>query len=199
MRDGNVSTSAGVTAGIDLSLALVEEDHGHAVAMGVARQLVVFLKRPGGQAQFSAALATQVADRDDVTEVQAWIADHLDEDLSVPALARRAAMSPRHFAAGLPRGNRARPPPGYVEEARVEAARRRLEESDDGVDAIADACGFGTAETMRRAFLRALHVAPTDYRRRFRSDGSSARSGPRARATGRSGAVRRRDVAAVTT
>ena len=98
VRDGKYATSAGVTAGIDLALALVEEDHGHAVAMGVARQLVVFLKRPGGQAQFSAALATQVGDRDDVTDVQAWIADHLDDDLSVPALATRAAMSPRHFA-----------------------------------------------------------------------------------------------------
>jgi transcriptional regulator GlxA family with amidase domain len=167
VRDGNVSTSAGVTAGIDLALALVEEDHGHAAAMAVARQLVVFLTRPGGQAQFSAALATQVADRDDVTEVQAWIADHLDEDLSVPALARRAAMSPRHFARVF-RAATGATPARRVEEARVEAARRRLEESDDGVDAIADACGFGTAETMRRAFLRALHVAPTDYRRRFR-------------------------------
>jgi transcriptional regulator GlxA family with amidase domain len=168
VRDGKFATSAGVTAGIDLALALVEEDHGHAVAMGVARQLVVFLKRPGGQAQFSAALATQVADRDDVTDVQAWIADHLGDDLSVPALATRAAMSPRHFARVF-RAATGATPARYVEQARVEAARRRLEESDDGVDTIAAACGFGTAETMRRTFLRALHVAPTDYRRRFRA------------------------------
>jgi transcriptional regulator GlxA family with amidase domain len=136
--------------------------------MGVARQLVVFLKRPGGQAQFSAALATQTADRDDVTDVQAWIADHLASDLSVPALAERAAMSPRHFARVFRAATDATPA-RYVEQTRVEAARRRLEESDDGVDAVAAACGFGTAETMRRAFLRAVHVAPTDYRRRFRA------------------------------
>jgi transcriptional regulator GlxA family with amidase domain len=168
VRDGNVFTSAGVTAGIDLSLALIEEDHGHAVAMGVARQLVVFLKRPGGQSQFSAALATQTADRDDVTDVQAWIADHLGADLSVPALAGRAAMSPRHFARVF-RAATGATPARYVEQTRVEAARRRLEESEDGVDTIAASCGFGTAETMRRAFLRTVHVAPTDYRRRFRA------------------------------
>src|SRR4051794_554055 len=175
VQDGNVFTSAGVTAGIDLSLALMEEDHGHTVAMAVARQLVVFLKRPGGQAQFSAALATQTADRDDVTDVQAWIADHLAADLSVASLATHAAMSPRHFARVF-RAATGATPARYVEQARVEAARRRLEESDDGGDAIASGCGFGTAETMRRAFLRAVHVAPTDYRRRFRTDGSSARN-----------------------
>jgi transcriptional regulator GlxA family with amidase domain len=167
VRDGKYATSAGVTAGIDLALALVEEDHGHAVAMAVARQLVVFLKRPGGQSQFSAALAVQSGDRDGMTDVRAWVADHLDEDLSVPALARRAAMSPRHFARTF-RATTGSTPARYVERTRVEAARRRLEESEDGVDAIASGCGFGTAETMRRAFLRALHVAPTDYRRRFR-------------------------------
>jgi transcriptional regulator GlxA family with amidase domain len=173
VRDGKYATSAGVTAGIDLALALVEEDHGHAAAMGVARQLVVFLKRPGGQAQFSAALATQTTDRDDVTDVQAWIADHLDEDLSVPALARRAAMSARHFAR-IFRTATGATPARYVERARVEAARRRLEESDEGVDAIAADCGFGTAETMRRAFLRGVHVAPSDYRRRFRAGAAIA-------------------------
>jgi transcriptional regulator GlxA family with amidase domain len=197
VRDGKYATSAGVTSGIDLALALVEDDHGHAVAMGVARQLVVFLKRPGGQAQFSAALATQVADRDDVSDVQSWIADHLGADLSVAALARRAAMSPRHFARVF-RAATGATPARYVEQARVEAARRRLEESDDGVDAIATACGFGTAETMRRTFLRALHVAPTDYRRRFRSDGSAARDRTRTTAPGRSGAVRRPAAVAAT-
>jgi transcriptional regulator GlxA family with amidase domain len=168
VRDGKFATSAGVTSGIDLALALVEEDHGRAVAMAVARQLVVFLKRPGGQAQFSAVLATQVADRQDVTDVQAWIADHLHEDLSVPALARQASMSPRHFAR-IFRAATGATPARYVERARIEAARRRLEESEEGVDAIATVCGFGTAETMRRAFLRGVHVAPTDYRRRFRA------------------------------
>lgn len=169
VRDGAVSTSAGVTAGIDLALAFVEEDLGHATAMAVARQLVVFLKRPGGQAQFSVTLATQGGDRDDVVEVQAWIADHLDEDLSVQVLARRAAMSPRHFARVF-RAETGTTPARYVERLRIEAARRRLEESDAGVELIARDCGFGSAETLRRSFLRALHVAPTDYRRRFRTD-----------------------------
>ena len=160
--------SAGVTAGIDLALAFVEEDEGHDCAMAVAQQLVVFLKRPGGQSQFSAALTAQAADRDELSELQAWVADHLDDDLSVATLAGRAAMSPRHFARVF-RAATGVTPARYVERARVEAARRRLEESDYGVDAIARQCGFGTAETMRRAFLRALQVAPTDYRRRFRT------------------------------
>ena len=168
VRDGKISTSAGVTAGIDLALAFVEEDAGHDVAMAVARQLVVFLKRPGGQAQFSAAMQTQAADRDEVSEVQAWIVDHVADDLSVAQLAQRAAMSPRHFARVFAAAT-GTTPARYVERARLEAARRRLEESEAGVDAVARDCGFGSAETMRRTFLRSLHVAPTDYRRRFRS------------------------------
>jgi transcriptional regulator GlxA family with amidase domain len=167
VRDGEVFTSAGVTAGIDLALALVEDDHGHAAAMAIARQLVVFLKRPGGQAQFSAALAAQTADRDDVTETQTYVVDHLAADLSVPALAARVAMSPRHFARVF-RATTGVTPARYVERARLEAARRRLEESDLGVEGVARECGFGSAETMRRSFLRALHVSPSDYRRRFR-------------------------------
>ncbi|MGZ4675417.1 MAG: GlxA family transcriptional regulator [Acidimicrobiia bacterium] len=167
VRDGHIATSAGVTAGIDLALALVEEDAGHATAMEIARRLVVFLKRPGGQAQFSAALEAQTADRDDLTETLAWILDHLADDLSVPTLASRAAMSPRHFARVF-RAGTGTTPARYVERARVEAARRRLEESDAGVDAIARECGFGTSETMRRTFLRAVRVAPTEYRRHFR-------------------------------
>ncbi len=168
VRDGRIATSAGVTAGIDLALAFVEEDCGHDVAMSVARQLVVFLKRPGGQAQFSASLATQSGDHDGVTAVQLWIADHLGEDLPVAALAARAAMSPRHFARMF-RAATGATPARYVERLRVEAARRRLEESEAGVDAVARDCGFGSAETMRRSFLRTLRVAPTEYRRRFRS------------------------------
>ena len=167
VRDGSISTSAGVTAGIDLALALLEDDLGHDAAMAVARQLVVFLKRPGGQSQFSAALQTQSADRDDVSAVQAWIVDHLADDLSVSRLAHRAAMSPRNFARVFT-ASIGMTPARYVERARVEAARRRLEESDVGVDAVARDCGFGSSETMRRSFMRALNVAPTDYRRRFR-------------------------------
>jgi transcriptional regulator GlxA family with amidase domain len=173
VRDGDVYTSAGVTAGIDLCLALVEEDHGRDLALAVARQLVVFLKRPGGQAQFSSHLSTQLAERDVLAEVQGWIADHLDDDLSVPRLAARAAMSPRHFARVF-RAETGETPARFVERARVEQARRRLEESGTGIEEIAHGCGFGTPETMRRAFLRALRVGPAEYRQRFRTADETA-------------------------
>jgi transcriptional regulator GlxA family with amidase domain len=168
VRDGNVYTSAGVTAGMDLALALVEEDHGRALALEVARQMVLFLRRPGGQSQFSAALAAQSADREPLRDLQAWIAEDPGRDCSVPALARRVAMSPRNFARVFSREVGATPGQ-FVERVRVEAARRRLEESADGVDNIASRCGFGTAETMRRAFLRTLRVPPSAYRSRFRA------------------------------
>jgi len=168
VRDGNVYTSAGVTAGMDLALALVEEDHGRALALEVARQMVLFLRRPGGQSQFSAALAAQAADREPLRDLQAWIAEDPGRDCSVPALARRVAMSPRNFARVFAREVGATPGQ-FVERVRVEAARRRLEESADGVDNIAFRCGFGTAETMRRAFLRTLRVPPSAYRSRFRA------------------------------
>jgi transcriptional regulator GlxA family with amidase domain len=168
VRDGNVYTSAGVTAGMDLALALVEEDHGRALALEVARQMVLFLRRPGGQSQFSAALAAQSADREPLRDLQAWIAEDPGRDCSVPALARRVAMSPRNFARVFTREVGATPA-RFVETIRVEAARRRLEESDDGVDAIAAHCGFGSAEGMRKAFLRTLRVPPSAYRSRFRA------------------------------
>jgi transcriptional regulator GlxA family with amidase domain len=168
VRDGNVYTSAGVTAGMDLALALVEEDHGRALALEVARQMVLFLRRPGGQSQFSAALAAQSADREPLRDLQAWIAEDPGRDCSVPALARRVAMSPRNFARVFTR-EVGSTPGQFVERMRVEAARRRLEESADGVDNIASRCGFGTAETMRRAFLRTLRVPPSAYRSRFRA------------------------------
>jgi len=166
VRAGKVFTSAGVTAGIDLALALVEEDHGREVALAVARELVMFLRRPGGQSQFSVQLSAQVADREPLRELQRWMADHLGADLSVEALARRAAMSPRNFARVFAR-EVGMTPGEFVEKSRVEAARRRLEESAEGVDAIASECGFGTRESMRRAFLRTLHVPPSAYRSRF--------------------------------
>jgi transcriptional regulator GlxA family with amidase domain len=168
IRDGHVYTSAGVTAGMDLALALVEEDYGRDVALQVARQLVLFLRRPGGQSQFSAQLATQAADREPLRELQAWIVDHPGADLSVPALARRVAMSPRNFARVFAQ-EVGTTPARFVEAVRVEAARRRLEESAHGVDVVASACGFGTAEAMRRAFLRRLRVPPSAYRSRFRT------------------------------
>jgi transcriptional regulator GlxA family with amidase domain len=172
IRAGRIWTSAGVTSGMDLALALVEEDLGREVALAVARRLVLFLKRPGGQSQFSAQLAGQLAERAPLRDLQAWVAEHPEADLSVEALAARAAMSPRHFARVFAH-EVGRTPARFVEEARVEAARRRLEESDAGIEAIAAGCGFGTAETMRRAFLRVLRVGPAAYRARFRS-GSAA-------------------------
>ncbi len=168
VRDGDVWTSAGVTAGMDLALALVEEDLGRETALAVARRLVLFLRRPGGQSQFSAQLRSQLAERDPLREVQGHVAEHPEADLSVEALARHAAMSPRNFARVFTR-EVGQTPARFVERARVEAARRRLEESDLGVEAIAAACGFGCAETMRRAFLRSVGVVPVDYRQRFRA------------------------------
>jgi transcriptional regulator GlxA family with amidase domain len=168
VRDGNVSTSAGITAGIDLALDLVEEDGGRDLALTVARWLVMYLRRPGGQSQFSVQLAGQLAERNGVRDVQAWIADHLNADLSVPALARRARMSARNFARVF-RREVGRTPAAFVEAQRVETARRLLETTERTVGEVADACGFGRAETMHRAFRRRLRVAPAQYRRHFRA------------------------------
>ncbi len=168
VRDGHVYTSAGVTAGMDLALALVEEDCGRDVAMAVARELVLFLRRPGGQSQFSAQLSAQTAEREPLKDLQAWMADHPGDDLRIPALARRAAMSERHFRRAFT-AEVGCPPARFVEQVRVEAARRSLEETTDGVDAIAARVGFGTSESMRRAFTRVLHASPTAYRERFQA------------------------------
>jgi transcriptional regulator GlxA family with amidase domain len=166
VRDGNVYTSAGVTAGMDLALALVEEDHGRDVALHVARNLVLFVRRPGGQSQFSALLELQAADREPLRELQAWVAEHLDQDLSVERLAGRVHMSPRNFARVFSR-QVGWTPARFVERLRVEAARRRLEESAAGLAQVARECGFGSADSLRRSFLRVLRVAPSDYRGRF--------------------------------
>jgi transcriptional regulator GlxA family with amidase domain len=166
VRDGKLATSAGVTAGIDLALALVEEDHGRDTALTVARHLVVFLRRPGNQAQFSAQLAVQTARREPLREVQQWITEHPDGDLSVENLAERASLSPRHFARvfQLETGTT---PGRYVERIRLEHARRLLEDTANGVGQISRACGYGTSEAMRRAFVKALGTSPAEYRRRF--------------------------------
>ena len=156
-----------MTAGIDLALALVEQDLGRAAALAVARYLVVFLKRPGGQAQFSAALALQAAE-DKFGALHDWIGKHLAEDISLPVLARQAGMSERSFsrhyaeATGLTPGR-------AVEQLRVEAARRLLLESRLPAKRISQRCGFGSEETMRRSFMRLLAVSPQDYRARFGS------------------------------
>ncbi len=169
VRDGNVYTSAGVTAGIDLALALVEEDLGREAALTVARDLVLFIRRPGGQAQFSAGLAGQAASRPGVRDLQGWIADHLDHDLSVPALAERAFMSPRNFARVFAREVGVTPA-AYVESLRLERARTLLETSDElQLEEVALRCGFGTVETLRRVFGRRLGVNPNAYRSRFAS------------------------------
>lgn len=167
VRDGGVATSAGVTAGMDLALALVEEDHGPALALEVARSLVLFTRRPGGQSQFSVQLSSLQADHDPLRELQGWMADHLDADLTVPALAARAHMSERTFARTFRRETGVTPA-AYVEELRVERARMALESSSAPIDRIAGACGFGTVETLRRAFHRRLGVGPAAYRARFR-------------------------------
>ncbi|HEY1687524.1 MAG TPA: GlxA family transcriptional regulator [Solirubrobacteraceae bacterium] len=174
VRDGNVLTSAGVTAGIDLALALVEEDLGHEAALRVARELVLFVRRPGGQAQFSASLAGQAADIKPLRELQAWIGEHLDEDLTVEALAERVFMSPRNFARVF-RAQTGLTPARYVESLRVERARALLEQGQRPIEEVATACGFGTVETLRRAFARRLGVAPSEYRQRFRTTRQGAR------------------------
>jgi transcriptional regulator GlxA family with amidase domain len=167
VRDGDVWTSAGVTSGMDLSLALVEEDLGREIAVEIARWLVLFLQRPGGQAQFSSHLTAQVAERRPLRELQSWIADNLDGDLRVETLAERAAMSPRNFARFF-RREVGMTPAAFVEELRIERARQLLEDSADPVDAVSLQCGFGTPETMRRAFARRVGVSPAQYRARFR-------------------------------
>jgi transcriptional regulator GlxA family with amidase domain len=168
VRDGDVWTSAGVTAGMDLALALVEEDLGSEIALEAARWLVLFLKRPGGQAQFSAGLAAQsAAAREPLRDLQAWIAGHLDADLSVGALAARACLSERHFARAW-RAATGLTPAAYVEALRVERARALLQDGQ-GVDAVARAAGFASAEVLRRVFHRRLGVAPAAYRDRFRT------------------------------
>ncbi|WP_328437333.1 GlxA family transcriptional regulator [Streptomyces sp. NBC_00444] len=167
IRDGQVSTSAGVTSGIDLALALVEEDLGREVALTIARHLVVFLRRPGNQAQFSAQLAAQTAQREPLREVQQWITEHPDADLTVESLAARARLSPRHFARAF-QTETGMTPGRYVDRVRLEHARRLLEDTSDGVEEISRTSGYGTPEAMRRAFVKSLGTAPAEYRRRFR-------------------------------
>jgi transcriptional regulator GlxA family with amidase domain len=168
IRDGNVYTSAGVTAGMDLALALVEEDHGSRLALQVARNLVLYLRRPGGQSQFSAVLSMQLTDRKPLRELESWVLDNLNKPLNVPALAERVAMSPRNFARVFTKEMNTTPAK-FVERLRVEAARRRLEESRNSLETIAGECGFGNVNSMRNVFQRALRIAPGQYRRHFRS------------------------------
>lgn len=162
----SVWTAAGVTAGIDLALALVEDDHGTEVAQTVARWLVLYLRRPGGQTQFAAPVWVPRARVAPLRAVQESIEAQPGGAHRIPDLASRAAMSPRHFTRRFT-AEVGMPPGAYVERIRVEAARRQLEQTDDTVTAIAARCGFGTAETLRRTFIRRLGVSPDHYRKTF--------------------------------
>lgn len=166
VKDGKLFTSAGVTAGMDLALAMVEEDHGRELALRVARELVMFLKRPGGQSQFSAHLAAQTSEHSGVREVQDYVLANLKDDLSVPVLASRAGMSERSFAR-IFRSETGTTPAEFVENARIDAARRLAEESDLPAKRLADAVGYANVDGFRRAFGRRLGVSLVEYRRRF--------------------------------
>jgi transcriptional regulator GlxA family with amidase domain len=166
--DNNVYTSAGVTSGVDLALAMVEEDHGSEVALEVARYLVMFLRRPSGQAQLSVTLAAQAADRLEFRELSVWIAHNLREDLRIDALAERVGMSERNFARMFAR-EVGMSPGHFVEWTRLERARRELETSSASIDEIADRCGYSGHEALRRAFTRHAGISPSGYRARFRS------------------------------
>lgn len=166
VRDGNCYTSAGVTAGIDLALALVEEDLGRAIALKVAQIMVVFLRRSGGQSQFSTTLAAQTRESRPLGDVLAWLPDNIRRDLTIDSLARRAAMSPRNFAR-LFQQQLGKTPARHIEDLRLEAARRQLESTALTLEEVADASGFASAETLRRAFRRRLGVTPGQYRASF--------------------------------
>ncbi len=168
IRDEQVYTSGGVTAGIDLALAMVEEDYGCDIARLVARRMLLFLRRPGDQSQFSPYLSSEAGDRRDIRELQAWVSSHPSDDLSVEALAERVAMSPRNFAR-IFLAETGMTPAKFVERARLDATRCKLEQTSLPIEAIAEQCGFGNAERMRRTFQRMLRVSAQDYRARFRS------------------------------
>ncbi len=165
VRDGKVCTSAGVTAGMDLALALVEEDLGREIALKVASQLVMFFKRPGGQAQFSRREAPAAANRSALQELQRWVAAHPAASHDVPSLAARIGVSPRHLSR-LFQEEVGITPASWVEAARVSAARQLLEEGNVAPKQVAAACGFSSVDTLRRAFLRVVGVTPADYRKR---------------------------------
>jgi transcriptional regulator GlxA family with amidase domain len=164
--DRGIWTSAGVTAGIDMALAMIERDHGPKLAMRTAQELVMFRRRPGGQSQFSAELMLQATPHRPIRQLQEWILENLAADLSVEALAARAAMSERNFARVFQRETQMTPA-RFVEQARLQKARELLELTATGIEAVAFACGYQSADVLTRAMQRRLGVAPLDYRRRF--------------------------------
>src|ERR1700736_3636201 len=167
LRDGSIYTSAGITAGIDLSLALVEEDHGHQTALSVARHLVMFLVRPGGQAQHSHMLSRQATTSEPLRELQVYMLENPKADLSVDALAERIGMSPEHFSRVCLREMKMNPGQ-FVDRLRVEAAQQMIDSSSMGLKEIADACGFGSADSMRRTFQRVIGITAGEYTERFK-------------------------------
>ena len=177
IRDQQLYTAAGVTAGMDLALALVEEDHGRELALTVARYMVMFLKRPGGQSQFSSHLAAQMSGKTQIQQVQEYVLANLGIELSVENLAVRAGMSTRNFSRVF-RCETQITPAEFVDAARVDAARRLLEDSNTSIQRIATRCGFKTVDVMRRCFVRKLGVTPVDYRRRFRTAWTPADGDP---------------------
>jgi transcriptional regulator GlxA family with amidase domain len=177
IKDGPFYTSAGATAGIDLSLSLVEEDYGPRVAMTVARELVVYLKRPGGQAQYSEPLKFQTQSVSRLSELMTWIIGHLSEDLPLEMLAFKACLCPRHFWRRF-KAEFGCTPTDFVEKLRLDEARRRLSTTDDSIEHIGLSVGFKSADAFRRAFERRLGINPRDYRERFRTSARSE-TGPR--------------------
>ena len=172
VKDDHVYTSAGATSGIDMTLALIEEDFGRETALRVAQALVLFLKRPGSQSQFSVQLSSQLPESTEIAELQSYVHEHLDKDLRVGALAERTGMSPRNFSRTFNR-EVGIAPGRYVEQCRLEVARHRLEDSEAPLSEVAERCGYGTADGMRLAFERNLGVSPRTYRQRF----STSKSG----------------------
>ena len=168
VRDGQTYTSAGVSAGIDLALAMIEEDHGRPFALRVARGLVVFLKRPGGQSQFSTHLQAQFSSVPAIRKAEEWVLTHLSEDLSVKTLAARVGMSERNFRRLFVDELR-ETPHQYVERIRLDEAKRQIEDTDLPAQAVAKQCGYGTVDSLRRAFVRHLGVTPHWYRARFQN------------------------------
>jgi transcriptional regulator GlxA family with amidase domain len=166
IKDGNIYTSAGISTGIDMSLALVEEDFGRDIAVMVARLLVLYLKRPGNQSQFSNILMHQTVDYEPIKAIQDWIIDNLDKELTVEVLAEKVSMSPRNFARVFLRETGITPAK-YIEKVRLETARRRLEETRLTIEEISDECGIGSADRLRRLFLRHLRTTPCEYRKNF--------------------------------
>ena len=176
VKDGPFYTSAGVTAGIDLALAMIEEDYGSDVALNAAREMVVYLKRSGGQEQYSEPLRFQVESKDPIAALGPWVRGHLRQDLSVDALAQRASLSPRQFSRRFFRAFK-QTPAHYVENLRLAEAQRRLTSTASPIESVASSVGFGSADSFRRAFERRFGLPPTVYRRRF--SGQARRVRPR--------------------